>query len=112
MSPVCLLVALLVLLARCRDLINQRVHMSVHQVLILEEARMIPILLHLQVLQLWDHLPEVQPLLSNPIDFLDYHRVFVDQAFDDYGVRDEPEKLTEGDSIYDRLHYFIGCKNY
>ena len=78
MSPVCLLVALLVLLARCRDLINKWVNVSVHQVFILEEPRMIPVLFHLQVLQLWNHLPEVQPLLSDPIYFLDYHRVFVD----------------------------------
>jgi hypothetical protein len=57
------------------------------------------------VLQLWNHLSEVQPLLSDPIYFLYYHRVFVDQAFNDHRVRDEPEELTVGDSIYYRLHY-------
>ncbi len=99
MSSICLLVALLILLAWSRDLIYQRVHMSVHQVFILYEPRMIPVLFHLQVLQLWDQLPKVLPLLSDPIDFLDYHRVLIDQAFDYHGVRDEPQEFTVGYSI-------------
>lgn len=110
LRPIVLSVSLWVLLqisgGRGRNLIDNWVNVSVHEVLVLEQSRMVPIFFLLNMLKLRNNLSQHLALGSYTLDTLDDYWDLGRETVYNYRVGNELEKLADVDFIGYGFHYF------